>query len=649
MAGSALLRDMPFSTLIIDESSQCLEAECLIGIAHGVNHLVLAGDHRQLGPVVTSQGARKGGARFNLERSLFERLNEIQTDNARLLQYQYRMHPSISQWPLSQFYEGRVIDGISEMDRKLLPQSLGTILGIGEKALPSVFLHSDGPVTSNRFGSSQNLKEAEMIVRVWYALRKNHPEKSIVILTPYLGQVALIHQLSRQYGLYRDPKFSAHTISQFQGREADFVILSLVRSSVSDIPERALNLKPKRCTIGFSAEPKRINVGLTRAKYGQITLGDVSMLKTDPNWDSFLQHYSEKGCIFRPMQMSELTMGKGKAAILESLKIPSFIPLGYQDIAQYTFVPEPAGKGARGKGPKGRGDRKGGKGQPLTIEDTMVAATANTLGAMPPNHLILQRPVNSKHSMAIELLRRGLEEARKDAKLIWNYFYAHPSHWLCFLTVGGVHYRVADICDSKQESQHAVADALYNKLLAERVLQPPTPVSFSSLLKEDNPALSLPGSKTNSAVRGTPKTPSNGLGLSAASSPYVPVASSSTTPKTGFSSTKKLSAALGGLSMTPNSKTQSSPYASSSAVASSSNSFVTWKEFSDALNRIGAESPVPKYRTNDQGAIEAVIPFSVPGSSQPYYAQGTGPTRDRARDAAGAQGYSFLLSNNLLH
>lgn len=284
----------------------------------------------------------------------------------------------------------------------------------------------------------------------------------------------------------------------------------------------------------------------------------------------------------------------------------------------------------------------------MTIEDTMVAATANTLGDMPANYLLLKRPEVSKHSMAIELLRRGLEEAGKDAKLIWNYFYAHPSHWLCFLTVGGVHYRVADLCESKQESQHAIADAVYNKLLGERVLQPPTPVSFSSLLKEDNPALALPGSKTNSSVRGTPKMHSNGLGLSAASSPYVPAAMSSSTPKGGASSTNRLSAALGGLSITPNSKTQSSPYASSSAAASSSNSFVTWKEFSEALHHMGAETPVPKYRTNDQGAIEAVIPFSVPGSSQPYYAQGTGPTRDRARDAAGAQGYSFLLSKNLL-
>ncbi|CAG2182487.1 unnamed protein product, partial [Oppiella nova] len=62
-----------FSHVFIDEAAQVTEPESLIpismsAIGHGV--VVLAGDHRQLGPVVMSHKARDG----RLDRSLMERL-----------------------------------------------------------------------------------------------------------------------------------------------------------------------------------------------------------------------------------------------------------------------------------------------------------------------------------------------------------------------------------------------------------------------------------------------------------------------------------------------------------------------------------------------------------------------------------------------
>jgi len=51
-AGDPRLSNLRFRQLLIDESTQAMEAECFIPIVLGVKQLVLVGDHCQLGPVV---------------------------------------------------------------------------------------------------------------------------------------------------------------------------------------------------------------------------------------------------------------------------------------------------------------------------------------------------------------------------------------------------------------------------------------------------------------------------------------------------------------------------------------------------------------------------------------------------------------------
>ena len=56
--------------MLIDESTQATEPECLIPIVMGSKQIVLVGDHCQLGPVIMCKKAACAG----LQRSLFERL-----------------------------------------------------------------------------------------------------------------------------------------------------------------------------------------------------------------------------------------------------------------------------------------------------------------------------------------------------------------------------------------------------------------------------------------------------------------------------------------------------------------------------------------------------------------------------------------------
>lgn len=43
--------------------------------------------------------------------------------------------------------------------------------------------------------------------------------------------------------------------------------------------------------IGFLNDPRRLNVALTRARYGIVILGNPKVLSKQPLWNGLLTHY----------------------------------------------------------------------------------------------------------------------------------------------------------------------------------------------------------------------------------------------------------------------------------------------------------------------------------------------------------------------
>ena len=102
-SGSGMFARMTrqFDVVVIDEAAQAVEPSTLVPLCYGAKQVFLVGDPRQLPATVLSAVATVHG--YN--QSMFKRLERCGYP-VHLLKTQYRMHPSIREFPSTQFYAG---------------------------------------------------------------------------------------------------------------------------------------------------------------------------------------------------------------------------------------------------------------------------------------------------------------------------------------------------------------------------------------------------------------------------------------------------------------------------------------------------------------------------------------------------------------
>ncbi|XP_058084777.1 regulator of nonsense transcripts 1 homolog isoform X2 [Magnolia sinica] len=279
-AGDPRLANFRFRQVLIDESTQATEPECLIPLVLGVKQVVLVGDHCQLGPVIMCKKAARAG----LAQSLFERLVLLGVKPFRL-QVQYRMHPSLSEFPSNSFYEGTLQNGVTINER----QSSGIDFPWPVPNRPMFFYVQMGQEEISASGTSYlNRTEAANVEKIVTTfLRSGVIPSQIGVITPYEGQRAYIVNYMSRNGALRQQLYKeieVASVDSFQGREKDYIILSCVRSN-------------EHQGIGFLNDPRRLNVALTRARYGIVILGNPKVLSKQPLWNSLLTHYKEHECL----------------------------------------------------------------------------------------------------------------------------------------------------------------------------------------------------------------------------------------------------------------------------------------------------------------------------------------------------------------
>lgn len=285
-AGDPRLANLRFRQVLIDEATQATEPEALIPIVLGAKHLVMVGDHQQLGPVIMCKTAAKAG----LTQSLYERLVAHGIRPIRL-EVQYRCHPCLSEFPSARFYEGSLQNGVSESERTMARLANGSDPDFPwpDPERPMLFHVCTGCEEISPSGTSfLNRSEAAAIEKiVTFFLKAGLSPAQIGVITPYEGQRAYAcnHMLiagSLRAALYEEIEVAS--VDSFQGREKDVIILSCVRSN-------------EHQGIGFLSDPRRLNVALTRARFGLFVLGNARILAQDPLWNALLVHFKNNGCI----------------------------------------------------------------------------------------------------------------------------------------------------------------------------------------------------------------------------------------------------------------------------------------------------------------------------------------------------------------
>ncbi|RKF73804.1 Regulator of nonsense transcripts 1-like protein [Golovinomyces cichoracearum] len=279
-AGDPRLAKMKFRTVLIDESTQSAEPECMIPLVLGCKQVVLVGDHQQLGPVIMNKKAAKAG----LNQSLFERLVMLEMHPIRL-NIQYRMHPCLSEFPSNMFYEGTLQNGVTMQER--LREEVDFPWPVGDT--PMMFWSNLGNEEISASGTSYlNRTEASNVEKIVTRFFKAGVKPTdIGVITPYEGQRSYVVSSMQNTGTFKKENYreiEVASVDAFQGREKDFIVLSCVRSNDHQ-------------GIGFLSDPRRLNVALTRAKYGLVILGNPKVLSKHPLWHHLLLHFKERNCL----------------------------------------------------------------------------------------------------------------------------------------------------------------------------------------------------------------------------------------------------------------------------------------------------------------------------------------------------------------
>jgi hypothetical protein len=110
--------------------------------------------------------------------------------------------------------------------------------------------------------------------------------EDIGVVTPYHKQAVKIRSLLGNKGF---KGVEVGSVEVFQGREKAAIIISTVRSSAEHIAFDAKH------ALGFLANPKRMNVAVTRAKALLVIVGNPAILGRDRHWAAMLAHCVRHG------------------------------------------------------------------------------------------------------------------------------------------------------------------------------------------------------------------------------------------------------------------------------------------------------------------------------------------------------------------
>ncbi|KAM0712369.1 hypothetical protein Q7P37_011464 [Cladosporium fusiforme] len=313
------LRHVRAKVVICEEAGEVLEPHMICALLPKVEHFIQIGDHQQLRPSISNfrdlslESAQ--GKMCQLDRSQFERLSVGERERPVMpvaqLNVQRRMRPDISVLIRETIY--------SKLQDHRSTLQLPDVVGLRNNVFwfDHQNLENANQAEVQHKKSHVNLWEVEMVhALVRHVVRQGvYSSRDIAVLTPYTGQLQRLRAAMRndfeivlsekdREALAKDG-FSAQdsstdqppaeqgnkrrplekkqlsdllriaTVDNFQGEEAQIIIISLVRSN-------------KERKVGFLKTTNRINVLLSRAQHGMYLIGNTDTYSNVPMWQKVI-------------------------------------------------------------------------------------------------------------------------------------------------------------------------------------------------------------------------------------------------------------------------------------------------------------------------------------------------------------------------
>lgn len=279
--GHRAARDIEFDLCIFDEASKATATEALVPLARA-KRWILVGDTNQL-PPIDEDLLRNEKVMSDHElipelvkTTLFQYLaNNTDPPVKHLLREQYRMTPAIGNMISECFYQGRLLSpnhralpGYDQINKPVLWLDTSVLPGRRESERAA-----EETSISNRLESQLAMQRLKVIDQ---AIGKNviRPPRGerldVLVIAPYGRQV---EELRRRLASLKLKHIAPEVLSvdAVQGRECDLAVFSVTRSNT-------------RGHLGFLGKPywRRINVALSRARFGLIIIGDAGFARSKP-------------------------------------------------------------------------------------------------------------------------------------------------------------------------------------------------------------------------------------------------------------------------------------------------------------------------------------------------------------------------------
>ena len=258
---------VPFDLVIFDEASQIRVLDGLLSMSFG-KQVIIVGDKNQLPPTGFFSGLgnqEDESDDFGDSESLLDEFGGVfEEDKTQImLMSHYRSEtPDLIAFSNNRFYGGKL---------EIYPPA--HISGIGRK------LHYLPNAIYSESGQHNNPVEAQEVVKLVELHVRDHPDKSLGVVTMNMKQMELIEdQLINVPENVRnfcadESKFFVRNLETVQGDEMDRIILSLTYGKNSNGKFNASVLGP----LNKSGGERRLNVAITRSRSGMIIVSSLKV------------------------------------------------------------------------------------------------------------------------------------------------------------------------------------------------------------------------------------------------------------------------------------------------------------------------------------------------------------------------------------